>query len=109
MQTAPLPENEAQRLSALHSYGVLDTHGYAAVDALVQVASQVCQTPIALVTLLDADRAWIMSRLGLNATEMPRELAFCCYSVLQPDEVAHVPDTLLDERFCENPLVLGEP
>ncbi len=100
---------EAQRLDALRSYGVLDTAHDAAFDALVRVASAVCETPVALVTLVDERRQWFLASTGLDGVrEAPREIALCAYAILEP-EIMVVEDTTLDARFAANPLVVGEP
>lgn len=108
MQIAPLPENEAARLCALWQYDILDTEPESAFDDLTRLAAHLCVTPIALVSLIDADRQWFKSKVGLEVTETPRDIAFCAHALLQP-EVLIVPDTLADERFATNPLVTSGP
>jgi len=109
MQIAPLPENEALRLQALSRCEVLDTAPEAAFDDLTRLAAQICQTPIALVSLTDARRQWFKSRVGLDVLQIPRDIAFCAFAILQPEELLIVPNTLIDPRFADNPLVIDSP
>jgi len=99
---------ETARLAALRRYRILDTRPEQAFDDLTLLASQICGTPIALITLVDEDRQWFKSRVGIDATETARSIAFCAHAIAQ-DDLFVVPDTLADERFRESPLVLGEP
>lgn len=105
---APLPTNETKRLDALRRYQILDTPPEQAFDDFAVLASIVCQTPIALMTLVDSDRQWFKARFGLDTPETPREHAFCSYTILG-DEVMVVEDATLDARFADNPLVTGTP
>jgi two-component system, NtrC family, sensor kinase len=109
MKTPPVPHNEAERLQVLQRYRVLDTVAEEAFDDLTLLAAHICQTPIALVSLVDRNRQWFKSRVGLEASETPRELAFCAYTICQPDQLLIVPNALEDPRFATNPLVTSAP
>ncbi|MBD1916005.1 MULTISPECIES: ATP-binding protein [Cyanophyceae] len=108
MRIAPLPDNEVERLKILHSLSILDTAPEEIFDDLARLASQICNTPIALVSLVDADRQWFKSSVGLSVPETSRDIAFCSHAILQPD-LFLVPDASTDQRFSDNPLVTSEP
>jgi len=104
----PVPDDEAGRLEALYGYGILDTLPEEAFDDLAKTAARLCGTPIALVSLVDADRQWFKANVGLSAGQTPRGVAFCAHAIVQRD-VLVVPDALADARFAGNPLVIAPP
>ncbi len=106
---APLPPNEAQRLDTLRGYDILDTPPEPDFDDLTLLAAQICQVPIAVVSLVDENRQWFKSIIGLSATETSRDVAFCAHAILHSDEVLEVHDAQLDSRFADNPLVTADP
>lgn len=109
MGSALVPENEAERIAALHSYGLLDTAADPAFDSFAMLASQICDTPMAFVSLVDSSRQWFKANVGLpGVCETSRDVAFCAHAILAND-ILEVPDTRLDARFADNPLVTGEP
>lgn len=108
MITPQLPANEQERLQALEAYQVLDTEAEKAFDDLTLLASRICRTPIALVSLIDPERQWFKAKVGLDACETERDIAFCAHAIHNP-EVMEVCNTLKDERFWDNPLVTGAP
>ena len=106
--TAPIPAAEPARLTALRESQILDTPPDDAYDDIVRLAAHLCGAPIAAVSLVDSDRQWFKSILGLDARETPRDVAFCAHTILQPG-VFVVPDAQADGRFSDNPLVTGDP
>ncbi|MBB6255952.1 diguanylate cyclase (GGDEF)-like protein [Xanthomonas arboricola] len=106
---AQLPANEDERLAALQDYQLLDTAPEPVYDAFTSSAAEVCGTPMALISLIDTQRQWFKSKLGMAPRETPRELSFCAHAILEPDQVMEVGDTHQDARFVGNALVTGEP
>ena len=106
---APFPVNETDRLATLHGLEILDTLPEQAYDDLTVLASQVCDTPIAMVALIDADRQWYKSTVGTTLKQTERNLAFGAHAILKPDEIFTVEDAAHDPRFDHNPFVTGEP
>jgi formate hydrogenlyase transcriptional activator len=103
-----IADTEAQRLEALRRYGVLDTPPEPEFDDLAQLASLICRTPFAAISLIDAERRWFKATVGLSPTEIPRTQSLCAETIQQSD-VLIVNDTLADARFRTKPLVAGEP
>lgn len=105
----PLPKHELSRLLALDRFAVLDTLPEPAYDDIVRLASFIMGTPISLVSLIDTKRQWFKANVGLDASETPRDVAFCAHAIVEPEQVMVVEDATKDQRFAQNPLVLGEP
>jgi len=99
--------DESERLAALRDYGILDSEREAAFDDLAALVARICETPIAVVNLIDADRQWFKAEVGLGVRETPLETSFCAQALLQEDGMV-VPDASADPRFDGNPLVTGE-
>ena len=108
MMIPPFPPNEADRLLALRSFSVLDTGPEESYNDLTCIAAAICQTPIALVSLIDEDRQWFKARLGLDVQETSRDLSFCAHAILQQD-LFIIKDAQRDNRFADHPAVLGDP
>lgn len=104
----PIPGNEEERLEALHRYQIVDTAAEALFDDLAVLASSICDTPVALVTLLDGDRQWFKAKVGTEVQEVPRDISFCGYTILGNDLMI-VEDAREDARFAQNPLVVNDP
>ncbi|HSH94285.1 MAG TPA: response regulator [Roseimicrobium sp.] len=107
-QPAALPEREAERQAALERYGILDSPQETDFDDITHLASQICGVPISVISLIDKDRQWFKSRVGLDVPETPRDVAFCTHAILQ-EGLFVVPDASVDDRFAGNPLVVNDP
>ncbi|MBD2754162.1 GAF domain-containing protein [Spirosoma validum] len=105
----PLHPEESNRINALKSYDILDSLSEQDYDDITSLASEICQTPISLISLIDDERQWFKSNHGFDIRETPREYAFCTHAILNPYETLVVPDSREDERFAGNPLVTGNP
>lgn len=103
------PYNEIERIKNLKEYDILDTLPESDYDNITLLASQICQTPIALISLVDENRQWFKSHHGLNTTQTPREYAFCAHAINNPGEFFIVNDTRINKHFADNPLVTGDP
>jgi diguanylate cyclase (GGDEF)-like protein len=109
MIKCPIPQNEEQRLQAVRSYGILDSAPEVDFDALTRLAAYAFDAPAAVVGLMDADRLWFKSRFGLDVPQLDRQIAFCAFAVMRPDELLVVNDLAQDPRFKDNPLVVDAP
>lgn len=109
MKTPLIPINELERLKALEAYQILDTMPEREFDSITEIAAYICQTPISLVSLIDKDRQWFKSNHGLDASETPRDNAFCAHAINHPEAPFIVEDSSKDDRFADNPLVTGDP
>ena len=107
--SSPDADEETRRLEVLQSYRMLDTGPEPAFDDIVSMASLMCGTPIALVTLIDNDRQWFKARVGMELSETPRDQAFCAHAIRNPSALLEVQDASKDPRFMFNPLVVGDP
>jgi len=110
MQKPPIPNDESQRMEVLREYNILDTPHEAVYDDIAHVAAGVCDTPLALITLVDGTRNWFKARVGVEEelTESPRDISFCGHAILRSD-IFEVTDASFDERFHDNPLVAAAP
>ena len=108
MKSPPIPENDPERLESLRRLAILDTPRADPFDRVTRTCSRMLDVPIVLVSLVDEERQWFKSRVGLDVMETPREVAFCAH-VVHDDRPMVVPDALDDPRFADNPLVTGDP
>lgn len=108
-KVAPLPSNESERLRVLRSLDILDSNSEEEFDEITTQAAFVCDTPIALITLIDSEKLWFKSVVGLGICEAERDTAFCSHAILTPFEPLIIPDAKADARFRDNPLVTQSP
>jgi len=109
MISSPIPENESERLEALHCYGILDNEAYACMQPLTKLAADICECPIALIPLIDDQRQWFYTNVGLEGTtETPRDISFCGHVICDRKTMV-INDATKDERFVDNPLVTNAP
>ncbi len=104
----PVPKDEKERVADLYRYEVLDTLPEEEFDALTALAAHICGAPIALISLVDSNRQWFKSKIGVSLSETSRDVSFCAYAIMQPDLLI-VPDATKDKRFAQNPLVISDP
>ena len=104
MKTTPIPAEEVNRLKALRNLKILDTAPEKQFDEVSELASLICETPVALISLLDKNRQWFKSCIGFYTNETEREISFCNYTIKSDQEILHISDALCDSRFKNNPL-----
>lgn len=107
--TCPIPSDESIRIRSVQAYQILDTPPEPEFDALARLASHTFNAPIAVVAMMDSDRLWFKSKLGLDVPELDRKVAFCAHAIMHPQEPLVVQDLQQDARFAENPLVIQPP
>ncbi|MCA1564159.1 MAG: PAS domain-containing protein [Acidobacteria bacterium] len=105
---APVPCNEAERIAALHECAILDTEAEESFDDIVRLAAYICETPVALVSLVDTARLWFKAKVGFDAGELPRHSTFCTQAILTPEPFV-IEDASADKRFAKNPYVISDP
>ena len=104
--SAPIPKNEVKRLKVLWQYDVLDTVPEEVFDDLTDLAADICEAPIALISLVDEDRQWFKSKVGVSLRETARDISFCAHAIMNQG-ILIVPDATKDPRFKNNPMVVG--
>jgi PAS domain S-box-containing protein len=109
MKIPEIPYNEVERIKALHAYNIIDTLEEADYDFITKLASEILNTPISLISLITEDKQWFKSHHGLDVRETPREFAFCAHAINNPNDVLVINDARIDNRFCDNPLVVNDP
>ena len=107
MATPAKPANEEDRLAALHALEILDTPSHETYDGITRFACNEFGVSVSAITLLDAERQWFKSAIGVSVNETLRAMSFCAHTILE-DEPVVVPNTTKDERFCKHPLVVAE-
>lgn len=105
MKAPEFPPNEKERIEVIEEYNILDTLPEREFDNITKLASEICHTPVSLITILDPERNWFKSHHGVDISESPREISFCGFAILEPDKMMVVPDTKKDERFVDSPIV----
>lgn len=105
---APLPKNEVKRIEILWKYDVLDTPPEKLFDELTSLAAYICEAPVALISLVDENRQWFKSKVGISLKETSRDISMCAHAILQKNLMI-VPDATQDERFKDNPFVVSDP
>ena len=108
MKTTPIPAEEVNRLKALRNLKILDTAPEKQFDEVSELASLICETPVALISLLDKNRQWFKSCIGFSTNETEREISFCNYTIKSDQEIFEISDARIDSRFKNNPLTFGE-
>ncbi|GAA4033484.1 sensor domain-containing diguanylate cyclase [Actimicrobium antarcticum] len=108
-QRCPIPENETARLAAVHSHHILDTEPEIEFDALTRVVAHAFDVPIAVIAMMDTDRLWFKSKVGLDVPQLDRKVAFCAHAIVAPKSALVIPDLQDDIRFADNPLVTNAP
>ena len=108
MKEAPLPKNEFKRIKSVYASDLLDTPPEERFDQLTRCATLIFHVPISTLTIIDANREWFKSCQGLLKTENDRAVSFCAHALVE-NEILVIPDTLKDERFADNPMVVGSP
>src|SRR3989344_5209174 len=108
MQSAPIPKNEKERLQKIRELGILDTEPEERFEAITREAIKAFHVPIATITIMDENREWYKSCQGLDVEEVPRSVSFCAHAMLSRNLFC-IEDTLKDDRFKDNPMVVGKP
>jgi GAF domain-containing protein len=109
MKTAPIPENEAERLEATKNLGILDTQKEERFDNITAEAAQKLNMPISAISIIDEGREWYKACYGIDVQEGKRDISFCGHTLVEPEDILVVEDTLKDERFSNNPYVISDP